>query len=161
MSKKKTRFNFLDFLLALAVFALIAGIIWRQELSDKIEIRDIENTVTVLCEFDMVVDGADAAETAYNTVKFTDGSTFVYMDGVAVGTVEKRTVVVPGEESAETSGDSGSTVKVEKLQLKLSVVSKDSGYYLAGGEKLFIDGEYRFHTKTQEFTVRISTIAEP
>lgn len=161
MSKKKTRFNFLDFLLVLAVFALIAGIIWRQELSDKIEIRDIENTVTVLCEFDMVVDGADTAETAYNTVKFTDGSTFIYMDGVAVGTVEKRTVVVPREESAETSGDSGSTVKVEKLQLKLSVVSKDSGYYLAGGEKLFIDGEYRFHTKTQEFTVRISTIAEP
>lgn len=158
MSKKKTRFNFLDFLLVLAVFALVTGIIWRQELSDKIQIRDIENTVTVICEFDMVNDGADGAEAAYNKVKFSDGSTPIYMDGVSVGTVEKSTVVIPTEDS---SVEGGGGVKEEKLSLSLSVVSKDSGYYLAGDEKLFIDGEYRFHTKTQEFTVHINEITEP
>ncbi|MBQ3081086.1 MAG: DUF4330 family protein [Clostridia bacterium] len=156
MGKKKARFNFLDFLLVLAVFALVAGIIWRQELSDKIEIRDIENTVTVECEFETVV-GEDTADAAYNAVRFPEGSTFVYMNGVAVGTVEKKTTqAIP--EGSDSEGKH--PVKVEKLSLKLSVVSKDSGYYLEGGEKLFIDGEYRLHTKTTEFTVRIVSISE-
>lgn len=163
MDKKKTRFNFLDLLLIVAVVALVAGIIWRQELSDKIEIRDIENTVTVLCEFDAAADaGSDTAETAYNRVKFEDGSTFIYMDGVAVGSVEKSTTVITSEESEESSDSSQGNrpIKVEKMHLKLSAVSKESGYYLAGDVKLFIGGEYRFHTKTQEFTVRISSISE-
>lgn len=150
MSKKKTRFNFLDFLLVLAVFALVAGIIWRQELSDKIEIRDIENTVNVVCEFEM-------ADEAFSAVKFAEGSTFVYMNGVAVGTVEKKTT----QSAPDESDDQGNRpVKVEKLSLKLAVVSNDSGYYLEGGVKLFIDGEYRMHTKTEEFTVHITSISE-
>ena len=164
MSKRKIKFNFLDVLLILGVFALVAGIIWRQELTDKIQIRDSENTINVTCEFELISGEED--QSSYRRIQFEDGSTRIFMNGVVVGTVEKTTIhATPeaSEDSGSTDDDSKEdevTAAIEKLHLKLSAVSKDSGYYLAGDVKLYINGVYRFHTKNEEFSVRIGSIEE-
>ncbi len=159
MGKRRIRFNFLDFLLVLGVFALVAGIIWRQELTDKIQIRDSENTLNVICEFELI--SGDEEGGSYKRIQFEDGSTEIYMGDTAVGNVEKTTVYANPETSEDSGEESAEAqVAVEKLRLKLSAVSKDSGYYLAGDVKLYINGVYRFHTKTAEFSVRIGSIEE-
>lgn len=147
---KRTRFNFLDVLIIMAVLALIAGIMWRQELTEKIEIRDSQNTVTVNCEFELV-DTADAV--AQYGARFEEGTTPVYMDGLQIGVVEKTVSTVNTDSSAD-----GEPISVETLLLKLTVVSNPSGYYLENGTKLFLGGQYRLHTKTQDFAVEITGI---
>ncbi len=127
MKKRKTRFNFLDLLIILAISALVMGIMWRQELTDEIQIMETKNTVSVICEAEIIAGDLSAAEK----------ETLVYMDGVEVGKAQKAG---------------------EALRLAFSAVSKDSGYYLESDAKLFIDGEYKLHTKTEEFTVKILSV---
>lgn len=129
MKKRKTRFNLLDLLIILAVGALVVGVMWRQELTDKVQIMETKNTVSVLCDAE-IIDGDLSAE---------GDNILIYMDGVEVGKAAKA---------------------LDKLRFAFSAVSKDSGYYLESDAKLFIDGEYKLHTKTEEFTVRIVSIIE-
>lgn len=160
MSGRKIRFNFLDVLIILAVLALVLGIIWREELAERIETKNIENTVTVVCEFNAFIspDGADSVS-AY---KFEDGKTTVYTEGVEIGYVETVSTVVsaPDESGDGTSGDGEVQQTVKETKLYLKAVSRDSGYYIGGETKLIIGEEYLFHTKTSEFTVRILSAAE-
>jgi len=158
MGKRKIRFNFLDVLLVLGVLALVAGIIWRQELTDRIQIRDSENTLGVVCEFELVTREEDGG--SYKRIQFAEGSTAVYMSDFSVGNVEKTTVYATPEISGDSDESEDGGVAIEKLSLNLKAVSKDSGYYLAGDVKLYINGVYRFHTKTEEFSVRITSIEE-
>lgn len=158
MGKRKIRFNFLDVLLILGVLALVAGIIWRQELTDRMQIRDSENTLGVVCEFELVTREEEGG--LYKRVQFSEGSTAIYMNNSAVGNVEKTTLYASPETSGEENGSEDAGVAIEKTLLNLRAVSKDSGYYVAGEVKLYIGGVYRFHTKTEEFSVRITSIED-
>lgn len=146
MNKKKARFNFLDVLIILGVFALVAGIIWRQELTQRIQIENSENTVTVTCSF------------VSANARLADGTADVYYNGEKVGSVERKTTEVSLEPS-ENSEEPTHTATVEQT-LTLNVVEKDSGYYLNGDTKLVLDGEYCFYTDLQEFTVNITSITK-
>lgn len=163
MSKKRVRFNFLDVLIILATLALVAGIIWREELTERIETRNIENTVTVSCDLNAFV-STDKEGTVY-AVKFEEGNTPVYMDGVEVGYVQAvRTVVSQPDDSVDDTSKDEDTPQepqiVEETKLFLKAVSRSSGYYIGGETKLLIGGEYLLHTKTSEFTVRILSAEE-
>jgi len=146
MNKKKARFNFLDVLIILGVLALVAGIIWRQELTQRIQIENSENTVTVACGF-----------VSSNAV-FKDGTFTVYYNGEEIGSVERKTVEV-SVEPTEDGEEPTHTTTVEQA-LTLNVVEKESGYYLNGDTKLVLNGEYNFHTDVQEFTVNITSITK-
>lgn len=151
MSGKAPKFNFLDVLIILAALALVAGIIWREELTDRIESKNIEDTVTVVC-------GVNAfASTAGDNqkVKFGDEQTAVYIDGAEVGYI----VTVQTPTTEESDADSAQHI-TEETKLYLKAVSRESGYYIGGEEKLLIGGKYLMHTKTMEFTVQILSVDE-
>lgn len=161
MSKRKVRFNFIDVLIVLATLALVVGIIWREELTERIEDRNIENTVTVCCTLNAFV--SYEKDCSVQAMKFDEGKTAVYLDGTEVGYIETtHTVVsndeVSGDESGKEEGKITQTVDETKLYLK--AVSRDSGYYIEGQTKLLIGGEYDLHTKTSEFTVRLLSVQE-
>lgn len=158
MKKGKIRFNFLDVLIILAVFLLILGIIWREELTEKIETRNIENTVTVSCGINAYVP-AENEDGAY-AVKFGEGKTDVYLDDAEAGYIETVVVQTAEESSGDSSADGDAQQTVEETTLYLKVVSRESGYYIGGETKLLLGGEYLFHTKTEQFFVKILSISE-
>lgn len=157
MSKRRVKFNFLDVLIILATFSLIVGIIWREELTERIETRNMENTVSVSCVINAFVSG----EGEVYAVRFEDGRTPVYLDGTEIGYVETvRSSVSEESASDDVSGDDSAPQAVEETRLYLKAVSRDSGYYIGGVTKLLIGGEYLLNTKTSQFTVRILTVDE-
>lgn len=150
MSGKAPKFNFLDVLIILAALSLVVGIIWREELTDRIESKNIEDTVTVVCGINAFASAAGDDQ----RVKFGEGQTAVYIDGTEVGYIV--TVQTVTEES-----DADSTQHItEETKLYLKAVSRESGYYIGGEEKLLIGGKYLMHTKTMEFTVQILSADE-
>lgn len=150
MSGKAPKFNFLDVLIILAALSLVVGIIWREELTDRIESKNIEDTVTVVCGINAFASAAGDDQ----RVKFGEGQTAVYIDGAEVGYIV--TVQTVTEES-----DADSTQHItEETKLYLKAVSRESGYYIGGEEKLLIGGKYLMHTKTMEFTVQILSADE-
>ncbi len=64
MQKKKLSFNLLDVIIVLALALLACGIIWRQELTKQLKVRDTQNTVSVICTAEML-----------NTTELTEGQT--------------------------------------------------------------------------------------
>lgn len=150
MSGKAPKFNFLDVLIIIAALSLVVGIIWREELTDRIESKNIEDTVTVVCGINAFASAAGDDQ----RVKFGEGQTAVYIDGAEVGYIV--TVQTVTEES-----DVDSTQRItEETKLYLKAVSRESGYYIGGEEKLLIGGKYLMHTKTMEFTVQILSADE-
>lgn len=150
MSGKAPKFNFLDVLIIIAALSLVVGIIWREELTDRIESKNIEDTVTVVCGINAFASAAGDDQ----RVKFGEGQTAVYIDGAEVGYIV--TVQTVTEES-----DVDSTQHItEETKLYLKAVSRESGYYIGGEEKLLIGGKYLMHTKTMEFTVQILSADE-
>ncbi len=156
MTKRRIKFNFLDVLFILATLALVVGIIWREELIERVETKNIENTVTVCCDMNAYV--TEGVDTVYG-VKFEEGKTPVYMNGVEVGYVLHTKEVASAESSSDESAPQAPQVS-EETTLYLKAVSRNSGYYMGGETKLLIGNEYLLHTKTSEFTVRILTVEE-
>lgn len=161
MSKKRIRFNFLDVLIVLAVLALVVGIIWREELTERIEDRNIENTITVCCELNAFANDG----TEVRGIKFEEGKTVVYLDGEEVGYIEHTRVVESApEESGDESGDEDEIERpaqiTEETKLYLKAVSRESGYYVSGQTKLLIGGDYEMNTKDTRFTVHLLSISE-
>lgn len=153
MSRKGARFNFLDVLIILAALSLVAGIIWREELTERIENENMEDTVTVVCGINAFASAAGDEQ----RVKFGVGQTVVYIDGVEVGYIETVETVASEETSADDDAPSHNT---EETRLYLKAVSRESGYYIGGEKKVIIGGEYLMHTKTTEFTVQILSADE-
>lgn len=151
MSGKAPKFNFLDVLIILAALSLVAGIIWREELTDRIESKNMEDTVTVVCGINAFASAAGDDQ----KVKFDEGQTVVYIGGTEVGYI----VTVKTAASEESDTDSAQPV-TEETKLYLKAVSRESGYYIGGEEKLLIGGKYLMHTKTMEFTVQILSADE-
>lgn len=161
MNKRRIRFNLLDVLIVIALCALVAGIIWRQELTDRVEQEEKENTVTLLCGFECS-DGD-----AYIIGSLPEGDTTLYYNGTAVGVLSRG--ISESELSAEDSGDKGGesstdTSKVSSFirgtEVRLYAVEKDSGYYPVPDTKLLLGKSYRFNTKDCEFTLTITSIDE-
>lgn len=147
MGEKRTKFNLLDALIVLAVIALIAGIIWRQELTERIRIEESEKTVVVSCGFEPVDVRTD--------VEFAEGETVVYYsDGGEAGVV----LVTLSEEDSLGEESGAETERGETAVLRLSAVEKDSGYYLANGEKLTVGLRLKLHSDMYEFTALIDSV---
>lgn len=151
MSGKAPKFNFLDVLIILAALSLVVGIIWREELTDRIESKNIEDTVTVVCG----INAFASASGDDQKVKFGEGETVVYINGTEVGYIATVQTVT----TEESDPDSAQHV-TEETKLYLKAVSRESGYYIGGEEKLLIGGKYLMHTKTMEFTVQILSVDE-
>lgn len=149
--KRKIKFNILDVIIVLALLALVAGILGRDELSKTLKRFDEENTVAVLCEFSNPVEADERG--ILNNIKDNPD---VYYNGVKVGTFAKVTVDESTQLDAVDSAEGGATVQ-ERNMLALSVVAKDSGYYL-GEQKLLIGHSYRFSADGWEFTAIIKSI---
>jgi len=163
VGKRKIKFNLLDLLIIVAVGALVAGIIWRRELTQRIKLEDSENTVSVECAF--IVTGVKTPPEfngEVTTVYFSDGS-----EAQVIKTPVKN---VKNDESLPESSYDGLPESSEEyneapppaeiLTLRFKAVSKADGYYLEGGGKLFIDAALPLHTTLYEFTALILSISE-
>lgn len=134
MQKKKLNFNLLDVIIVLALALLACGIIWRQELTKQIQIRDTQNTVTVVC----------GIEPENNTV-IDEGDTYLTMLAGNDAIISK---------SADIEGVIG------EIQLRLTAVELESGYYLQDGSKLLVEESYILHSEIREYRVKILSISE-
>ena len=146
MRGKRTRFNFLDFLLILAVLALVAGIIWRQELSDKIEIRDISIS-------DILEQYLDYLE-QMQSMDLEIASEFVQMAAHLLY-IKTRTLLSTEEEVSELEVLISSLEQLKCRDIFASVQriipelksASELGllYYSKQPEPLPVDKEYRYH----------------
>lgn len=155
MKRKKIKFNVLDVIIVIALLALVAGILWRKELSDAVDQLDKENTVAVTCEFTNVTE-----EDERHMLNNLKGNPDVYYNGVKVGTIAKVTVADTEESRDEDTSLEGEKPNLlAKNVLVLAAVAKDSGYYIED-TKLVIGEEYRFSAAGWEFSVVIDSIEE-
>ncbi len=150
MGKKKKIFNFLDVLIVLAVLGLIAGVLWRQELTQLVKQRNEENTVVILCDCTVV------SPEGYTVTSLPDANTKLFYDGKEVGVLIGN---VADETSTDSTRDSVTVDPDSSFTVKLSAVEKESGYYIAES-KLLKGREYTFYTNMYEFTVCINEIKE-
>ncbi len=131
--KKKFAFNLIDVIVVIAIGLLACGIIWRQELTKQIELRDNENTVDIVCNV--------AFE---NTEKLPeDGSAIKLLAGNS-GTLSYIT---------DESGN-------KQALLSFKAVELESGYYLANGTKLLVEKSYVFHCGLAQYSVKVLSVEE-
>ncbi|MBE6677604.1 MAG: DUF4330 family protein [Ruminococcaceae bacterium] len=146
MAKNKKSFNLLDVLIVLAVLCLIAGILWRKELTAVVEQHAKENATNVFCTCTVVE--FENGEKAKLPSDITD----VYYKGEKIG------VLVPSVVTDEVS-EEDTTNDIPTVAVKFTAVEEDSGYYI-NGTKLVLGEEYSLYTDLYEFTVRIEQITE-
>lgn len=124
MNKTKKGFNLLDVLIVLAVVCLVSGILWRQELTERIEKQDKENTVEVYCVCAVLpLDDGEKAALPENDV-------VLYYEDKEVGTF-----LGDYEEEEESAGEASEEEKHYSsgdglVRIKLYAVEKESGYYI-------------------------------
>ncbi len=134
MQRKKLSFNLLDVIIVLALALLACGIIWRQELTKQIALRDTQNTVPVLC-----------------TVSVLNSTELEAGEKEATLVAGNKATLVKDEDSAGTAGE---------VRLKLTAVELESGYYLADGSKLLVEESYVLHSGNKEYSIRILSLSE-
>lgn len=152
MAKPKKSFNLLDVLIVLAALCLIAGIFWREELTELVERHDKENTVSIACNCTVLsVDDNSKALLPDDIVE-------VYYEGVKVGAIIPS-VVADEDESLDDGSSANTTGKIltQNVAISFTAVEENSGYYI-NGIKLVQGEEYLLYTDLYEFTVRIDRI---
>ena len=143
----------LDALILLAVFTLIAGVIWRSELNTQIKRQDSENRTAVECFFSIT--------DVMTTPQFSEGETTVYFeDGSAAKLIKTVETVIVSEDDVSEDGYVPKTATAETMTLRFNVVSRDSGFYLENGGKVHKGALLLLHTDLYEFTAEITTILE-
>ncbi len=131
--KKKFAFNLIDVIVVIALGLLACGIIWRQELTKQIELRDTKNTVEVIC-----------------TVSFYSAENLP-ADGAEVE------LLAGNKGSLSYVKTQGGT---SQIYMRLSTVELESGYYLEDGTKLLVEKDYAFHSNLAEYTVKVLSLEE-
>lgn len=131
MTKSKKGFNFLDVLIVLAALCLVAGILWRNELTRLVERQDKENTVEVVCVCTVaeINEGVSAALPEKGAKLYCNGEEV----GVLLGKTETATQDKVPEESGEEASEEAAAVPVAEdntITVRLNAVEKSSGYYI-------------------------------
>lgn len=121
--KRKIRFNFIDLLIVLAVIALVAGVIWREELSDRVKTENIENTVTVCCDFNAFSDSRCSHAESFEE----EGRTAVYINGTEAGYIETVYTENSGDAESAEPGGGESRTPAEESKIPADVSEDVSG----------------------------------
>lgn len=154
MSRTKKGFNLLDVLIVLAVVCLVSGILWRQELTERIEKQDKENTVEVycLCTVLPLDDGEKAA--------LPDKEVVLYREDKEVGTFLGYYEEDADDSEEETSAEEKHYTNQDGLvKIKLYAVEKESGYYI-DDMKLVRGAVLELNSELYELSLSINEIMQ-
>ena len=153
MGRTKKGFNLLDVLIVLAVVCLVSGILWRQELTERIEKQDKENTVEVYCLCTVLpLDGGEKAA-------LPDKEVVLYYEDKEVGAFlgdyaeeEESEEEISVEEKHHASQDG-------LVKIKLYAVEKESGYYI-DDMKLVRGAVLELNSELYELSLSINEIMQ-